>query len=321
MIEFRNVTRRFGTVEAVKDLSFEVEKGEVVGLLGANGAGKTTTMRLMTGYYSPSEGEVRIGGQRIERNPLGVKRRIGYLPETPPLYEEMVVRHYLRYVGTLKEIPGGELDSKIDTVLARLELEEQADRIVGNLSRGYRQRVALAQALVHEPDILVLDEPTLGLDPKQVHRLRELIQRLAEDSTLLISSHILPEVREICERVIILKEGEMAAVDAPETLAQEMLHGHSWTLEVGSFTEAWKEDVLEIGGVREVSRTNENSFQVVFEDSNEELRKELFEVSCEHDVPLLELSPSEMDLEDIFLELTEASEEIQSDEVQQSESS
>ena len=216
MIEFRNVTRRFGTVEAVKDLSFEVEKGEVVGLLGANGAGKTTTMRLMTGYYSPSEGEVRIGGQRIERNPLGIKRRIGYLPETPPLHEEMVVRHYLRYVGKLKEIPGGELDSKIETVLARLELEEQAERIVGNLSRGYRQRVALAQALVHEPDILVLDEPTLGLDPKQVHRLRELIQQLAEDSTLLISSHILPEVREICERVIILKEGEMAAVDAPE---------------------------------------------------------------------------------------------------------
>ncbi len=316
MIEFRNVTRRFGTVEAVKDLSFEVEKGEVVGLLGANGAGKTTTMRLMTGYFPATRGEVRIGGQRIERNPLGIKRRIGYLPETPPLYDEMVVRHYLHYVGTLKVIPGTELESKIDTVLSRLELQEQADRLVGNLSRGYRQRVALAQALVHEPDILVLDEPTLGLDPKQVRRLRELIQELAENTTLLISSHILPEVREICERVIILKEGEMVAVDKPETLAQEMLHGHSWHLEVDSFTEDWKKNLTELNGLEDVNEIEDNTFQLIFKEAGPSIRRRLFDLCCQHDTAVLELSPSEMDLEDIFLELTEASEENRPDEVE-----
>lgn len=309
MIEFRDVTRRFGSVEAVKDLSFRVDKGEVVGLLGANGAGKTTTMRLMTGYFPPTEGQVRIAGHRIERNPLGVKRRIGYLPETPPLYDEMVVDHYLQYVGTLKELTGSELCSKIDTVLGRLELEAQADRLVGNLSRGYRQRVALAQALIHEPDILVLDEPTLGLDPKQVRRLRELIQELAEDSTLLISSHILPEVREICERVIILKEGKMVAVDTPETLAREMLHGESWTLRVADPTEDWVEEVSRLAGVTDFERRDAGEFRLVLDETDEPVRRNLFERCRDEDVPILELSRSEMDLEDIFLELTREDED------------
>lgn len=307
MIEFRDVTRRFGDVEAVKDLSFEVQKGDVVGLLGANGAGKTTTMRLMTGYFPATEGEVRIGGQRIERNPLGIKRKIGYLPETPPLYDEMIVDHYLKYVGSLKEIPGNELENKIETVLSRLELEEQSNRLIGNLSRGYRQRVALAQALVHEPDILVLDEPTLGLDPKQVHRLRELIQELAKNSTLLISSHILPEVREICERVIILKEGEMVAVDTPEKLAAQMLHGQGWKLEVARSPENFSEEILQMETVKEFDRLSDNNYQITFEDSDRAGREELFRLCSEKNAPILELSRSELDLEDIFLELTEES--------------
>lgn len=311
MIEFRDVTRRFGSFEAVKDLSFNVDKGEVVGLLGANGSGKTTTMRLMTGYFSPNEGEVRIAGQRIERNPLGAKRRIGYLPETPPLYDEMVVDHYLQYVGNLKELSGSELRSKIDTVLSRLELQEQADRLVGNLSRGYRQRVALAQALIHEPDILVLDEPTLGLDPKQVRRLRELIQDLAEDSTLLISSHILPEVREIYERVIILKEGEMVAVDTPETLAREMLHGETWTLQVEGFTQNWKKKVSGLEGVTNLEEGGDGNFRLVLDGTDETIRRKLFEVCRDENVPILELSRTELDLEDIFLELTREEENDQ----------
>jgi ABC-2 type transport system ATP-binding protein len=312
MIEFRDVTRRFGSVESVRDLSFEVDKGEVVGLLGANGAGKTTTMRLMTGYFPPTEGEVRIAGQRIERNPLGAKRRIGYLPETPPLHDEMIVDNYLRYVGTLKELSGQELNSKIATVLSRLELQEQADRPVGNLSRGYRQRVALAQALIHEPDILVLDEPTLGLDPKQVRRLRELIQDLAEDSTLLISSHILPEVREICARVIILKEGEMVAVDTPETLAREMLRGDTWTLHVETPTEGWVDGVAGIDAVTDFERRDEGEFRLVLDETDEAARRKLFEVCRDENVPILELSRTELDLEDIFLELTREEENDQS---------
>jgi ABC-2 type transport system ATP-binding protein len=303
MIEFRDVTRRFGDVTAVKNLSFEVQKGDVVGLLGANGAGKTTTMRLMTGYFPPSNGEVRIGGQLMQRNPLSIKRRIGYLPEIPPLHDEMIVHHYLNYVANLKEIPPNQLDQKIEKVLSQLELREQAERLVGNLSRGYRQRVALAQALVHEPDILVLDEPTLGLDPKQVRRLRQLIQELAEDSTLLISSHILPEVREICERVIILQDGEMVAVDTPERLASELVQGQVWTLEVGDAPSDWGERLLELDAVSDVEQQSVGGFQVVFEQ-DETGRRQLFDLCREENVPILELSQSELALEDIFLELT-----------------
>lgn len=304
MIEFRDVTRRFGDVEAVKNLDFEVEKGDVVGLLGANGAGKTTTMRLMTGYFPPSSGQVRIGGQLLQRNPLGIKRRIGYLPETPPLYDEMVVDNYLTYVGRLKEIPPGDLARKKNKVLERLELVDQRQRLIGNLSRGYRQRVALSQALIHEPDILVLDEPTLGLDPKQVHRLRDLIQELARDATLLISSHILPEVREICERVIILKDGEMVAVDTPERLAVQMSKGHPWTLSVADPPEDWADRLSDLPSVNSVERTANETFQVIFAEDDETGRRELFNLCRENRVPILELSRADFDLEDIFLELT-----------------
>lgn len=310
MIEFRDVTRRFGDVEAVKNLDFEVEKGEVVGLLGANGAGKTTTMRLMTGYYSPSDGEVRIGGQRLQRNPLGIKRRIGYLPETPPLYDEMVVDNYLNYVGRLKEIPSADLRRKIDKVLERLELTEQRDRLVGNLSRGYRQRVALAQALVHEPDILVLDEPTLGLDPKQVSRLRELIQELAKDSTLLISSHILPEVREICEKVIILKDGKMVAVDTPERLATQMQQGHPWKLTVAEPRDNWSRKINDLPTVSSVKQLDDDNFRIIFAEDDETGRRELFDLCQSYEVPILELKRADVDLEDIFLELTREDEAL-----------
>lgn len=324
MIEFHDVTRRFGDVEAVKDLTFEVETGEVVGLLGANGAGKTTTMRLMTGYYSPSEGEVRIGDQPFQRNPLGIKRRIGYLPETPPLYDEMVVDNYLKYVGRLKEIPASDLPTNIDRVLERLELIDQRDRLVGNLSRGYRQRVALAQALVHEPDILVLDEPTLGLDPKQVSRLRALIQELAEDSTLLISSHILPEVREICEKVIILKEGEMAAVDTPERLAAQMQQGKPWELEVAEPRGNWFDKLDGLPSVHSVDSIDENRYRIVFGKDDEIGRRELFDLCQSYEVPILGLKQADVDLEDIFLELTredDASEESRTEEDVTGESS
>ncbi len=304
MIEFRDVTRRFGTVEAVKDMSFKVNKGDVVGLLGANGAGKTTTMRLICGYFPSSRGEVRIGGQLMERKPLSIKRRIGYLPEVPPLHDEMVVHRYLEYVGNLKEISSGNLDAKIEKALMRLELKEQAGRLVGNLSRGYRQRLALAQTLVHEPDILVLDEPTLGLDPKQVRRLRQLIQDLAEDSTLLISSHILPEIREICERVIILKEGKIVAVDTPQRLASELAQGQAWTLSVDNAPEDWSDRLLELESVERIEREGSEQFQIVFGDEANG-RRELFDLCRTQNVPILELSRSDLALEDVFLELTE----------------
>ncbi|MFB6345125.1 MAG: ABC transporter ATP-binding protein [bacterium] len=313
MIEFRDVTRRFGEIEAVKGLDFEVEKGEVVGLLGANGAGKTTTMRLMTGYFPPSSGEVRIGGQLLQRNPLGIKKRIGYLPETPPLYDEMVVDSYLTYVGRLKEIPADNLATNKNRVLEKLELTNQRTRLIGNLSRGYRQRVALSQALIHEPDILVLDEPTLGLDPKQVRRLRGLIQELAQDSTLLISSHILPEVREICETVIILKDGEMVAVDTPEKLARSMAQGQPWQLTVGNGNTDWQNDLRDLPSVKQVEDVDNNSYRIVFAEDDQQGRRDLFETCRDHDVPILELTRSDFDLEDIFLELTQEDEALRQD--------
>lgn len=304
VIEFRNVTRRFGDIEAVRDLSFTVERGDVVGLLGANGAGKTTTMQLMTGYFPPSEGEVRLGGQLVQRNPLGVKRRIGYLPEHPPLYDEMSVRNYLEYLAVLKEVPSDRVKDRVDWTLDRLELDEQSTRLIGNLSRGYRQRVALGQALVHDPELLVLDEPTLGLDPNQVRRLRGLIGDLAEESTLVISSHILPEVRQICRRVIILNRGEMVAVDTPERLAAEMRAGQTWELEVADPPGDWLDRMRSLEWVETADAVDENRFSVVFGTGEDRARRELFQLCSEEEVPVLQLSRTELDLEEIFLELT-----------------
>jgi len=304
MIEFRGVTRRFGDVEAVKDLDFEVDKGEVVGLLGANGAGKTTTMRLMTGYYQPSEGEVRIGGQLIQRNPLRIKSRLGYLPEKLPLYDEMIARHYLRYVAELKGVAPHKFEENLERITRELQIDEQIDRLVGNLSRGYRQRIALAQALVHDPDMLVLDEPTLGLDPVQVRRLRELIASLAEETTLVISSHILPEVNEICSRVIILKDGEMVAVDSPESLARKQ-RGENWLLEVSNPTNEWEQSIRESDRVVSLESLDSEKYNIVFEEDDRRARELLFRICGDHDVPMLGLSREELDLEEIFFELTE----------------
>jgi ABC-2 type transport system ATP-binding protein len=304
MIEFRDVTRRFGDVVAVKDLDFEVDKGEVVGLLGANGAGKTTAMRLMTGYYQPSEGEVRVGGQLVQRNPLSVKKKLGYLPEKLPLYDEMITREYLRYVADLKGVESGQVDRNLDRVVEQLQIAEQVDRLIGNLSRGYRQRVALAQALIHDPEFLVLDEPTLGLDPVQVRRLRELIGELAEETTLVISSHILPEVNEICNRVIILKDGEMVAVDTPESLSRKQ-EGNAWTLELASAPSDWSETLESIDPVVSVESIGEATYRLVFEGDDRSARQQVFDLCAEHEAPLIELSRDTMDLEDIFIELTE----------------
>ena len=204
MIEVQHVTKRYGRVTAVDDVSFRVERGEILGFLGPNGAGKTTTMRILTGYMPATEGRATVAGFDIFEQPIEAKRRIGYLPETPPLYPEMTVREYLDFVARIKGVPSAERRQRVTTVMERTRVADMADRHCGKLSKGYKQRVGLAQALIHNPDVLILDEPTAGLDPKQIMETRDLIRGLAGDHTIVLSTHILPEVAQTCQRVVII---------------------------------------------------------------------------------------------------------------------
>src|SRR5437016_9296246 len=218
MIEVSNLTKRYGPTLAVSEVSFEVQKGEILGFLGPNGAGKTTTMRIITGYMPASEGTVRLDGFDVFEKPLDVRRRIGYLPENPPLYLEMSVGGYLRFVAKIKGVPKDKLDSEVERVMERVSITDVKERIIAKLSKGYKQRVGLAQALLNDPPILILDEPTIGLDPKQIHEVREMIKALAGNHTVVLSTHILPEVEQTCHRVVIIDRGKIVAIDTPQNL-------------------------------------------------------------------------------------------------------
>src|SRR5437762_7161030 len=222
MIEVQHLTKRYGPTTAVDDVSFTVERGEIFGFLGPNGAGKTTTMRVLTGYMPPSEGRAVVAGFDVFDQPIEAKRRTGYLPETPPLYPEMTVRDYLAFVARIKGVPRGERAARLDYVMGRTRVADVANRHCGKLSKGYRQRVGLAQAILHNPDVLILDEPTAGLDPKQIIETRQLIKELAGDHTIILSTHILPEVSQTCERVVIINKGKMVAVDTPANLTAKL---------------------------------------------------------------------------------------------------
>ena len=222
MIEVEHLTKRYGPVTAVQDVSFQVHKGEILGFLGPNGAGKTTTMRVLTGYMPATEGRVVVAGHDVFEQPVQAKRRIGYLPETPPLYPDMTVREYLQFVAKIKGVPAADRKSRVEQVMARTWVTDMAGRACGKLSKGYRQRVGLAQALIHNPDVLILDEPTAGLDPKQIIETRRLIKELAGDHTIILSTHILPEVSQTCDRVVIINKGRVVAVDTPDNLTRRL---------------------------------------------------------------------------------------------------
>jgi ABC-2 type transport system ATP-binding protein len=222
MIEVRNLTKRYGDVVAIRDISFTAATGQVLGFLGPNGAGKTTTMRVITGYMPATSGTVKVAGYDIFDDSYEVRKRIGYLPESPPLYNDMTVTTYLRFVGRIRGISKAELGDSVDRVLRTCGLAEVTDRVIGHLSKGYRQRVGLAQALIHNPGVLVLDEPTLGLDPRQIIEIRRLIQELAGERTVILSTHILPEVIQLCQKVVIINEGRIAIEDTLANLTQNM---------------------------------------------------------------------------------------------------
>jgi ABC-2 type transport system ATP-binding protein len=222
MIEVRNLTKRYGDVVAIRDISFTAATGQILGFLGPNGAGKTTTMRVITGFMPATSGTVKVAGYDIFDDSLEVRKRIGYLPESPPLYNDMTVTAYLRFVGRIRGIAKAELGDSVDRVLRTCGLAEVADRVIGHLSKGFRQRVGLAQALVHNPGVLVLDEPTIGLDPRQIIEIRRLIRELSGERTVILSTHILPEVTQLCEKVVIINEGRIAVEDTLANLTQDM---------------------------------------------------------------------------------------------------
>ncbi len=304
MIEVKHLTKEYDGFAAVEDLSFVIEDGMIYGFLGPNGAGKTTTMNIMTGYLSPTDGEVIVNGHDILSEPEEAKKTIGYLPETPPLYGDLTVLEYLRFTAELKRIPKAERKARVDTVIAQMGLEEVSGRLIRNLSKGFRQRIGLAQALIADPQTLILDEPTVGLDPKQVIEIRELIRALGKTHTVILSSHILSEVSEVCDRVLILSEGRLAAFDTPEKLKESVGSGMIiYVTALGS--EEQVTDALRKVAEIEDSSVSDDGVHVRVRaaesgDIRGEISKALFEAGCS----VVELRAKETGLEEIFLHLT-----------------
>jgi ABC-2 type transport system ATP-binding protein len=305
VIEVQHLTKHFGRVTAVDDVSFRVERGEILGFLGPNGAGKTTTMRVITGYMPPTEGRVVVAGFDVFDQPIEAKRRTGYLPETPPLYPDMTVREYLGFVARIKGVPSGERKARLDRVMARTWITDVKDRHCGKLSKGYRQRVGLAQAILHNPDVLVLDEPTAGLDPKQIIETRQLIHELAGDHTIILSTHILPEVAQTCQRVVIINKGRVVAVDSPANLTRR-LHGAEtmYVLVDGGDAASALQDVT---GVTRVAVADRHDSAVGYEVETArggDVRRELARTVVSRGWGLLELRPLHLSLEEVFLKVT-----------------
>ncbi len=307
MIEVQHLTKRYGRLTAVDDVSFRVERGEILGFLGPNGAGKTTTMRVLTGYMPPSEGKAVVAGFDVFDQPVDAKRRTGYLPETPPLYPDMTVREYLGFVARIKGVANAERERRVDAVMARTRVTDVAARHCGKLSKGYRQRVGLAQALIHNPDVLILDEPTAGLDPKQIIETRQLIKSLAGDHTIILSTHILPEVSQTCQRVVIINKGRVVAVDTPENLTARLRGTETLYVQVEG-GEGQVQSLLEkLPGVTRVGVADQHRAAIGYEvDSarGQDVRRELASAIVGAGWGLLELRPVHMSLEEIFLQLT-----------------
>lgn len=307
MIEVVGLTKRYGPTLAVSDVSFEVQKGEVLGFLGPNGAGKTTTMRVITGYLSPSAGKVRVAGYDIVDEPLEAKRRTGYLPETPPVYPDMTVGEYLTFVARIKGVPRKDIKSRISEVSEKCAVTDVQRRQIGRLSKGYRQRVGLAQALIHNPDVLILDEPTAGLDPKQIIETRELIKGLAGQHTVVLSTHILPEVSKTCQRVLVISQGKIVASGTPDELTHRLQGYETVLLTAEGPAAEMMEKLQRVSGVNLVEPREAADSRVTFEvqaEKGQDVRAELARAVVESQWKLLELKTSGLSLEEIFLKLT-----------------
>jgi ABC-2 type transport system ATP-binding protein len=308
VIEVQHISKRYGRVTAVDDVSFRVERGEILGFLGPNGAGKTTTMRILTGYMPPTEGRASVAGFDIFDKPVEAKRRIGYLPETPPLYPEMTVREYLDFVARIKGVPPKERKERVTTVMQRTWVADMADRHCAKLSKGYKQRVGLAQALIHNPDVLILDEPTAGLDPKQIIETRQLIRDLAGDHTIVLSTHILPEVSQTCQRVVIINKGRVVAVDTPDNLTARLRGAETLYVQVDTAGSDPAPVLSRVAGVTRVGPSAERpAFDGAYEIESErgvDIRRDVARAVVTEGWGLLELRPMRMSLEEVFLQVT-----------------
>ncbi len=314
MIRAENLTKRYGRHVAINKLNFSIERGEILGFLGPNGAGKSTTMNIITGYLSATEGRVLVDDLDVLEHPNEVKSKIGYLPELPPLYLDMTVIDYLKFVGELKKVDKKELLPNLERIMDVVKIEDVRNRLIKNLSKGYRQRVGLAQALVGNPEVLILDEPTIGLDPKQIIEIRNLIKSLREDHTIVLSSHVLPEVSAVCERVLIVNRGEIVASDTVENLSKGLVGGNRLSLRILGPGSKVEKALQSIDGVRSVDTNaspEENAVDVIVEAvSDRDIRSEVFNAMSKAGYPILLMRPVDLTLEDIFLRVTKTEAEV-----------
>ncbi len=301
MIRVNGLTKDYGDRRAVDNVTFEAQQGEILGFLGPNGAGKTTTMRILTGYMPPTDGEAYVAGYNVVDESIEVRKRVGYLPETVPLYTDMAVFDYLKYMADLRQLP--DASERVDEVLELMGLSDRAAGTISNLSKGMRQRVGLAQALLHRPEVLILDEPTIGLDPGQVVEVRHLIREIGKERTVLLSTHILSEAQNICDRVLIINKGRIVAEDTPEKLQSRLLGAERVYLRVGGETDGLSRSIEKVQGVQSVEPKGEGVVEFQFAPG-QDIRPQVARTVIEAGFDLLEMRPLGMSLEEIFLELT-----------------
>ncbi|MCI0338321.1 MAG: ABC transporter ATP-binding protein [Acidobacteria bacterium] len=308
MIEVEHLTKSYGQARAVNDISFEVNKGEILGFLGPNGAGKTTTMRVLTGYLPATSGTARIAGFDVFEQSMEVRKRIGYLPETPPLYPEMTVENYLTFVARIKGVTAGDIAKRLEEALRMANITDKRNELIKRLSRGYKQRVGIAQSIVHNPDVVILDEPTVGLDPNQIKEVRHLIKGLAGEHTIILSTHILTEVEMTCDRVVIINKGKIVAVDTTENLTQQLKGGERVQVQVKGPLETIRNVLDSIEGVRNIELDTLDSADVVGatieSEEGTDLRAQIASKIVGRGLDLLELRAIKLSLEDIFMQLT-----------------
>lgn len=313
MIEVKNVTKKYGSFTAVDNISFDVKDGEVVGFLGPNGAGKSTTMNMITGFIEPTDGQIIINGNDISKKPKKAKKQIGYMPENVPLYYDLTVKEFVTYMAELKFVKRQDRKEQVEKVIKETGLESVQKKLIKNLSRGYKQRVSMAGALVGDPDVIILDEPTVGLDPKQITEIRNLIKELGKKHTVILSTHILPEVSQICERVVIINKGKIVAVDTPENLEKMTKENNGISVTVEDKNENMKklkELIPEIESVEMVKDNEDGTKQyTIISKADTDLRKKLFDVLPKQDITIFELKKTETTLEDAFIKLIDTKKE------------